>query len=105
MFIFFIFMNSYHEIPISPNNIQPSAPPQYYDDPTRQSIMNNYNYSYSSYTNQNTNPIPIPIIIHNPNWEQEIEDNQTTFVEKKCLFFIFLGGFIIYLIYYLCKDA
>jgi hypothetical protein len=96
-------MNSYHEIPISPNNIQPSAPPQYYDS-TQHSTMN---YSYSTsypntilYYNQNQNQN------QNQNWRQEIEENQTaSFVERKCLFLIFFSGFIIYLIYYLCKDA
>jgi hypothetical protein len=100
MFIFFIFMNSYHEIPISPNNVQPSAPPQYDETTTYDSTQLNRNVLHSVILHHGYSGPP------NQNWQQEIEENQTaSFAERKCVFFIFFSGFIIYLVYYLFKDA
>lgn len=88
-------MNNYYEIPISP-----PPPPQYVET-----------IPITDNTRLYTNALNTMIIANaysgppNPNWRQEIEDNQTSIVDRKCLFFIFFSGFVIYLIYYICRDA
>ena len=88
-------MNNYYEIPISP-----PPPPQYVET-----------IPITDNTRLYTNALHTTIIANaysghpNPNWRQEIEDNNTSFVDRKCLFFIFFSGFVMYLIYYICRDA
>lgn len=88
-------MNNYYEIPISP-----PPPPQYVET-----------IPITDNTRLYTNALNTMIIANaysgppNPNWRQEIEDNNTSFVDRKCLFFIFFSGFVMYLIYYICRDA
>ena len=89
-------MNNYYEIPISP----PPPPPQYVET-----------IPITDNTRLYTNALNTMIIANaysgppNPNWRQEIEENNTSFADRKCLFFIFFSGFVIYLIYYICRDA
>jgi hypothetical protein len=94
-------MNNYYEIQIQPQTQQP-PPPSYTDNTPL----------YSDNTPLYTNALHTIIIDNaysgppNPNWRQEIEENQTaSFADRKCLFFIFFSGFVIYLIYYICRDA
>ena len=43
----------------------------------------------------------------NPNWRQNIieHDNTLTYVDKKCLFCIIFTSGMLYLVYYICKNA